>query len=121
MTRILANRRAQERFSVRIKVHAEVQSAPGAGDLVGKQIKSKTRDISLGGLCIYSEDHLPTNTELLVTITLGWPEKIFRHVGNVMWCTREETDSKYKAGIQLKNNPADEPAWKETVLGVLAG
>jgi len=103
-------RRREPRINAATHIHVKIQSAPGAHELEGRTIPTKSTDISIGGLCMKLEFPLPAHSFLELQITFLDTTERFLLTGSVMW-----TDPKtHIVGIQfnLANSPRLD-AWKQ--------
>jgi len=63
--------------------------------------KSRTGDLSEGGLSFLLQEEVPEGTELDLTIPLEGHR--FRMVGNVAYCRREASEDFFRIGIAFQN------------------
>lgn len=120
LCKIMKENRAYSRVGTDVTV--EVQSVPeGSGLPAGSKLVCRTRDISLIGMCIYTEMPFQPETRLLLDIELGSPARTFNLMGKVIWSRSDPDSGLYKTGIHLTNLPGDTPAWHAAVLQKLVG
>lgn len=103
-------RRREPRINAATHLRVKIQSAPGAHDLEGRIIPTKSMDISIGGLCMKLEFPLPAHSLLELQITFLDTSERFLLTGTVIW-----NDPKtHIVGIQfnLANYPRLD-AWKQ--------
>jgi hypothetical protein len=118
----LKEQRRHSRIAAQINVTVEVQSAPGQESLAGRKLACQTRDISITGMCLFTDTQLPAETGLLVVIELGTPRKTFKLLGKVIWCAIDnEGGDGYKTGIHLLQLPGDAASWQAAVIQTLVG
>lgn len=111
--------RAYSRFGLDVAV--ELHSEAGPGLPAGSTMVCRTRDISLEGMCIYTETPLAHGTHLLLNIELGTPPRQFHLMGEVIWSSPDSETGMYKTGIHLTRLPGDKAAWHAAVLQQLIG
>ena len=111
--------RAYSRVGVDVTV--EVQPDPATGAPGADKMVCRTRDISLIGMCIYTEMMLAQESRLLLTIELGVPPRSFNLMGKVIWSAIDKESGLYKTGIHLTKLPGDTAAWHAAVLQKLIG
>lgn len=111
--------RAYSRIGVDVTV--EVQPDSGTGSPEGRVMICRTRDISLAGMCIYTETAMVQETRLLLNIELGAPPRTFNLMGKVIWSSLDPDSGLYKTGIHLTKLPGDSAAWHAAVLQKLVG
>ncbi len=115
----MKERRQHRRIPHRIRVIIEANSLSDPEAASTEQWVCETRDISLTGLCIYSDAPLPLNTQLYLTIVFEDSQASFNLLGNVVWCVRDNQNAAYRAGIHLLLLPGKRSAWRNCVLGLL--
>lgn len=104
-------RRRDPRCNIATPLQVKVQSAPGAHELEGRIIPTKSVDISISGLCMKLEFPLPAQSLLELQITFPDTSERFLLTGSVIW-----NDPKmHIVGIQfhLANYPRLD-AWKQS-------
>lgn len=102
-------RRRDPRTNAATHIHVKIQSAPGAHELEGRTIPTKSMDISIGGLCMKLELPLPAQSFLELQITFLDTSERFLLGGSVIW----NDPKSHIVGIQfnLANYPRLD-AWK---------
>lgn len=111
--------RLYSRFSTQFVIAAEVQQAPGREDLHGSSLQCHARDISMTGLCLYTQAELPVETVLRLTLEFGSPTREYVLTGKVMWSALEPAVNLYRTGVHLTRLPDDTTAWNNAVLQTL--
>jgi len=97
-------------------VQVQVQSAPGADALAGSMLVCQLRDISLVGMCLYCEQALPKDSNLILNVEIGIPLRSFNLLGKVIWSIPDNEGMLYKIGIHLVKFPEETIAWQSAVL-----
>lgn len=110
--------RAYSRVGVNVTVEVQPDSATGSS---GTTMICRTRDISLIGMCIYTEMMIAQESKLLLNIELGTPPRLFNLMGKVIWSSMDKDTGMYKTGIHLTKLPGDTAAWHAAVLQKLIG
>jgi c-di-GMP-binding flagellar brake protein YcgR len=59
------------------------------------------RNISLGGLCFHTNQHLEPETLILVQIDLVRP--IFQEKARIVWCQKRPRETSYDVGVRFLN------------------
>ena len=67
-------------------------------------LPSKTKDISLGGLCFHWADKLPKGALIMLTIPVG--EKFFDIHGKIIYIRQIKQNSDYRIGIMFTDFPS---------------
>jgi len=79
--------------------------------------RTVTVNLSLGGLCMYTDTLYPMGTQLFCSVTLPKHEKPLELVGVVAWFHKVEQDAHgYKLGIEFGDLPEDDQRILNTLL-----
>ena len=95
------------------------ETAPGLESLVGQKISCQAKDISMNGICLFSETQLPKEADLQIDLKFGSPPKTFSLSGNVIWSEHEKDHDLYRVGVHISKHPDDDVAWNNAVLQLL--
>lgn len=68
-----------------------------------KYYKTVAKDISLGGICLYTEEALPEGKELELRIDFEGSLRPLCATGKVVWRRLESVNGKYQVGIEFLN------------------
>jgi c-di-GMP-binding flagellar brake protein YcgR len=94
----------EKRKARRIKERAKVTITPlETYDLpaAGKIIRHTTRDISLGGIRIQSNQFLPINSTLKIELSLKSPMRLITAFGKVRWIKSSRNAESFEMGIEF--------------------
>ncbi len=97
-------------------VNVQVQSAPGSEALAGSNLVCQLRDISLVGMCLYTEVALPDNCNLFLNVEMGMPLRTFNLLGKVIWSIPDGDGKHFNMGIHLVKFSEEIAAWQSAVL-----
>ncbi len=110
--------RADYRLTARARVVLELESGPPgtAEDALSadKELVCGIRDISAGGLCLFSADPVSLDALLPAMVFLGNHDQPFRLMVEVVWCRPHE--SAFLVGVRIIES--DETAYIEWVEAV---
>ncbi len=110
--------RADYRLTARARVILELESGPPgtAEDALSadKELVCGIRDISAGGLCLFSADPVSLDALLPAMVFLGNHDQPFRLMVEVVWCRPHE--SAFLVGVRIIES--DETAYIEWVEAV---
>lgn len=67
----------------------------------GKIIRHTTKDISLGGIRIQSNQFLPINSTLKIELSLKSPGRLITAYGRVRWIKSSRTAESFEMGIEF--------------------
>ena len=70
----------------------------------GRALSSKTKDISLGGLCFHWSDRLPKGAFITLTIPVG--EKFFDINAKIAYTKEIKGNSDYRIGVRFTDFPS---------------
>ena len=86
MIDIFKDRRAQKRISHKIETNFKVMDNPDILEIEYK--KARIKNISLGGICLQSNQSLKTGNMVRINFTLHENDKIVDTFCEVKWCKR---------------------------------
>ena len=110
----------EQRAFPRLSLACEIEFTISTSDSTetSEKIKSKTKDISQGGICLITRSPLKEGDVLNLTIRLLGEEKPFKVKGRVVWTQVFEIGNQkgYDNGIEFTEIPEDNRAIIETFL-----
>lgn len=95
-------RRLKEENKVKISVFSTDKSTHVKGNFF-----ALTKDISLNGLKIHTDEKLEIDTVLKIEIALAASKKLISVIGRVKWVSRLYEGEVFEAGIELIDTPPD--------------
>lgn len=95
-------RRLKEENKVKISVFSRDKSTHVKGNFF-----ALTKDISLNGLKIHTDEKLEIDTVLKIEIALAASKKLISVIGRVKWVSRLYEGEVFEAGIELIDTPPD--------------
>ena len=116
--RLDQDNRADYRLTARARAILELESGPPGmpedAAFGGKELVCGIRDISAGGLCLFSAEPLSLDALLPAMVFLGNHDQPFRLMVEVVWCRPHE--SAFLVGLRIIES--DETAYVEWVEAV---
>ncbi|WP_417566731.1 PilZ domain-containing protein [Marinobacter sp.] len=110
--------RADYRLTARARVSLELESGPPGTpedtSSADKELVCGIRDMSAGGLCLFSAEPVSLDALLAATVFLGNHDQPFRLMVEVVWCRPHE--SAFLVGVRIIES--DETAYVEWVEAV---
>lgn len=103
----MAAQRLATRTPLDVAVTVLVIAAPEEPALAGEVLHCHTRNLSMSGLGLHGDRHLPEKSTLQVTIALGDPPSDFTFTGQVIWSFHEPGSGIYRTGVRLTALPVD--------------
>lgn len=119
MIDIVAEKRSQGRMLTAVTGRASVEYSPDSTLTVGDTLICQTREMSLAGMCLLSQQLIPPHTRLLLEVQVGSADNVFRHRAVVIWC--RDAGEGYLVGLHIMESMCDEQNWKHTVINLLVG
>lgn len=111
---------SEHRRETRIEEHADVsvriQSAPDAQALVGKIFQSQSEDISISGMKLSLDSHVPVGALLNLEVMLNNSEIKYELVAKVVWADSADDGSEREMGVilNIESNP-EVDAWNTAI------
>jgi c-di-GMP-binding flagellar brake protein YcgR len=104
--------RSEEQATVSIKI----QYAPDAHDLEGKIFKSQSEDVSLSGMKLILDTHVPVGALLTLEVALNNSEIKYELVAKVVWADDADDGSEREMGVilHIETNPQAD-SWKDAI------
>lgn len=103
---MVGEKRRDKRIKEENELHLKVISSPG--DIGGNRSFSPlTKDISLGGLRIQADTHLPVDTLARIELSLPKIKKIIKVRARVRWIKGLEDDEAYEMGLEFIDTSPD--------------
>ena len=92
-------RRAHPRNAEKHKLHLTLKDTPSRERGGVKTLTVWTNDVSYGGLQFSSRRQIPVGTVVKLDVECSRPHETFRHVGQVMWVSKEDDGVHYTIGV----------------------
>ena len=96
------DRRADPRIELQADLTVKIVFSSTAPSLLGKNLDSKTVDISASGLRISLDRPIEIDSVLDVWVTMKKQNKKYFLTGNVRWCNETDQLGVYHAGVVLR-------------------
>ena len=110
-------RRADPRVEHAADLAVKIVFSSTSPGLLGKNLDSKTVDISASGLRISLDRPIEVDSVLDVWVTLKKENKKYFLTGNVRWCNETEKPGIYHAGVVLRERTdtiTDLRSWRKS-------
>lgn len=114
------DRRADPRIELRADLTVKIVFSSTAPSLLGKNLDSKTVDISASGLRISLDRPIEIDSVLDVWVTMKKQNKKYFLTGNVRWCNETDQLGVYHAGVVLRERTdtiTDLGSWRKYFKG----
>jgi len=108
-------RRKHPRILAEEEVRARILTCDTDPGLVGQEFECATRDVSEGGVQIWTDQGLPVGTVLQLTVVVSEQRQRFRLQGAVRWVSGVESSGRSKVGILLSIVSQDRAKWVQFV------
>lgn len=102
-------------------VNVEVHSVVGSERQEINNFITHVRDISVTGMCIYTDVPYPKDTRLELSVEMAGSVRQYKLTGQVIWSSFERGEGKFRTGIHLIKLPEDRAAWQSAVIQSLIG
>jgi len=110
-------RRADPRIEHTTDLAVKIVFSSASPGLLGKNLDSKTVDISASGLRIALDRPIEIDSVLDVWVTMKKQNKKYFLTGNVRWCSETELPGIYHAGLVLRERTdtiTDLRSWRKS-------
>ena len=114
------DRRADPRIELQADLTVKIVFSSTAPSLLGKNLDSKTVDISASGLRISLDRPIEIDSVLDVWVTMKKQNKKYFLTGNVRWCNETDQLGVYHAGVVLRERTdtiTDLSSWRKHFKG----
>jgi len=112
-----AERRRFRRFNMALDVGFGPVAAGGAAPPDARLEQTVTVNISLGGLCLYSDILYPVGSQIFCSVALPECAESLRVVGTVAWFQKVDEDSHaYKLGVEFGELSEQQRAFLQALL-----
>ncbi len=114
------DRRADPRIELQADLTVKIVFSSTAPSLLGKNLDSKTVDISASGLRISLDRPIEIDSVLDVWVTMKKQNKKYFLTGNVRWCNETDQLGVYHAGVVLRERTdtiTDLRSWRKHFKG----
>ena len=102
----MEERRKERRLSEENKVTISVYSKDKSTHVKGNFF-ALTKDISLNGLKIHTDEKLDLDTVLKIELALAKSKKLIRVIGRVKWVTQLYDGEIFETGVEFIDTPPD--------------
>jgi PilZ domain-containing protein len=108
--------RREPRSEEQADVSIRIQSAPDAQDLEGKIFKSQSEDVSLSGMKLILDNHVPVGALLTLEVALNNSDIKYELVAKVVWADTADDGSEREMGVilHIETNPLAD-SWKDAI------
>ncbi len=108
----IMNKRAEDRIESQIRFFVHVCECETDPSLVGTSVTCQGVDFSAHGLQLKTDDLLPVDSHLNITIGIGDPFSMYLLSGEVRWA-RSTNDGSFMGILLEKRERTDYEAWVE--------
>jgi PilZ domain-containing protein len=112
----MSDNRREPRSEEQADVSIRIQSAPDAQDLVGKIFKSQSEDVSLSGMKLSLDSHVPIGALLILEVVLNNSDIKYELVAKVVWSDDADDGSEREMGVilHIETNPQSD-SWNNAI------
>ncbi len=114
-----SERRKDPRLELDETAFLKIKACKSHPNLSGKRFYCSTRNVSRGGIMIFSDTGIPVDAYMELILALSINENTFDLIGIVRWTSETASSGIHKIGIQFLDTSPDKPSWNKLIEHLL--
>jgi hypothetical protein len=110
-----AERRRDPRLELDETAFLKIKACRSHPHLAGKRFYCSTRNVSKGGIMIFSDTGIPVDAYMELILALSINENTFDLIGIVRWTSETASSGIHKIGIQFLDTSPGKAAWNKLI------